>query len=210
MSFAEGWPLFFFSSSSAALRKGRAAWARKGSSLWQLTIRPFLAAVFIAASITLLSVTSWPSSVISGTWVFFSWSRWLMVFPSKRDVMLTLWITWARPVSSAFWLLARASFCEETTGDVFGIRTRVPNPPAAAAWQPETMSSFCVWPGSRKWACMSMKLGSRVSSFASNAGMEGSASSFFSSVDDGMEWILPFFTRIAPFLSVRASTMCAL
>ena len=44
-------------------------------------------------------------------------------------------------------------------GVVFGIQHTLVIPPAAAAAVPVMISSLWVWPGSRRWTCMSTKPG---------------------------------------------------
>ena len=171
----------------------------------------FFAAVHIARNITSESATSFPSSVITGTDFAFSSSRWEMVFPSKSFVMLTLWITSAKPKSAAFLSFASAASCEEITGFVLGIRTRSPYPPAAAAFEPVSMSSFCVSPGSLKCACISIKDGMSVRPRALKDETLGSLRSICTFVFEGKPAILFFSIRTAEFfISIFLSTRRAL
>ncbi len=55
----------------------------------------------------------------------------------------------------------RRTVASSTVGSVFGIATTATKPPAAAARVPESRSSLCSWPGTRRCTCGSTKPGKR-------------------------------------------------
>ena len=55
----------------------------------------------------------------------------------------------------------RRTVASSTTGSVLGIATTATKPPAAAARVPESRSSLCSWPGTRRCTCGSTKPGNR-------------------------------------------------
>ena len=51
---------------------------------------------------------------------------------------------------------------ESSAGSVFGMQATAVKPPATAAAVPVAIVSLCVWPGSRRCTCMSMKPGATI------------------------------------------------
>ena len=71
----------------------------------------------------------------------------------------------------------RRTVASSTAGSVFGIATTATKPPAAAARVPESRSSLCSWPGTRRWTCGSTKPGNRCRPSPSSTSAPSGASS---------------------------------
>ena len=71
----------------------------------------------------------------------------------------------------------RSTVASSTTGSVFGIATTATKPPAAAARVPESRSSLCSWPGTRRCTCGSTKPGNRWRPSPSSTSAPSGASS---------------------------------
>ena len=67
--------------------------------------------------------------------------------------------TRASPAASARRTTSLTIAAESSAGSVFGMHATAVKPPATAAAVPVAIVSLCVWPGSRRWTCMSMKPG---------------------------------------------------
>ena len=101
----------------------------------------------------------WPSSVNTGApWAYMSpMSESTSPFRSLEQAPATT--TRHFPTAAARAFTYSTATASSTTGLVFGMVHTAVKPPWAAAREPEAMSSFCSWPGSRKCTCMSTRPG---------------------------------------------------
>ena len=126
-----------------------------------------MAAYSTARRMTSLLWIQAPSSVIATTPFSYSEPILLSCSPSMPSVMQAVGNTLITAFSPIVFFTRARMPTLSTGGLVFGMHTIEVNPPAAAAWVPEPISSLCVWPGSRRWTCMSTKPGQTMQLLAS-------------------------------------------
>ncbi len=136
-------------------------------SQWHITVMSFSFAFIMPFNITSLFITSFPSSDMIFTSPLFIGSKWLKSSPVKSLVIDKTWFTSTSPTSLALSLTRFAISTVLHTGLVFAIKFTITYPPFTAAFEPLSISSLYVYPGSLKCTCKSTNPGITTSPFAS-------------------------------------------
>src|SRR5664280_1036148 len=118
-------------------------------------------------------------------------------------VMDAHWCTSMRPTAAVRSSTSRTCSVLLMTGLVLAMRLTAVYPPRTAARLPLAKSSFCVCPGSLKWACRSQKAGRHVSLPASTTTAPSEESPLPTAV------MTPLWTRMSVASSRTESPTCA-
>ena len=140
--------------------------AKYKSSQWDTTVIPSFGAACIASAINSVLITGLPSSLKAIAPASFKAAKLQSTSLCNPFVIAADTYTWASASFALFKIYCTVSTLS-TVGFVFGIASTLVTPPAAAALQPLIMSSFSVWPGSRKCTCISTKPGAAINPLAS-------------------------------------------